>query len=264
MTRPAFEYVDRAVDLSPWIRDSPSWGKWYLRRGDDGAATISRVGLVIDVGDVTVSKRERVATAIYAAVDDWCALVIDWLEAGLGQALRLPSSQGGIGNSIRPWLWTHDGIERTLLYNDQQVGLLSSGGARAADSAALRRIFELAAELERPPLAWVLTRDASHHAFRSENRRAVLDAGTAAELALAKALVDYKIEHPKRATLGTLVKLAQEHHVPCPPRTQNDLVDVRNDAAHRGVEPSPHETAQALTTSATLVELAYPAALLLT
>lgn len=96
MTRPAFEYVDRAVDLSPWIRDSPSWGKWYLRRGDDGAATISRVGLVIDVGDVTVSKRERVATAIYAAVDDWCALVIDWLEAGLGQALRLPSSQGGI------------------------------------------------------------------------------------------------------------------------------------------------------------------------
>ena len=87
------------------------------------------------------------------------------------------------------------------------------------------------------------------------HRRAVIDAGTAVELMLA----DFnrrvtKVATPPRPTLGWYVgQSAIAKAVGFPATTQQDLVDLRNDAVHHNKTPGPAEastgaSSQALST----------------
>lgn len=264
--QPAFEHVSAGVSLDPWVRDSPAWGKWYLRDGEGGAAAIRRVGLVVSVPDESLKEeRQAMAAALYEAVDDWRSLVGDWLEVVFGQTLRLPSSRERPGQAIAPWLWSHDGGSRVLLHNQGPLTALGSRGDKAVDAQTLQQVCTAAGKEHTPPLAWLLTRNARHQHSRGEHRGAVLDAGTAAELALSKVLLERQVNLGDVQTLGSLVGLAQnpKHGVPCPTDAKDALVCVRNDAAHRGRRPTSTEVTRALQISEGFVHFADPRSALL-
>ncbi len=266
LDQPHMEYVGPGESLRNWIDGSPAWGKWYVMSADrsDGAAAVRQVGLVLTVPDeLPTDEREAVAATAYGAVDDWCALVLDWLEVGFGQRLRRASIRvSRAGEAIQPWLWSCDGQERVLLHKRGTIQALGSHGERALDEAALQRVFTHAATGQSPSLSWLLTRDAENLLARGDYRRAVLDAGTAAELALSKLLTDRGIAIDPRDTLGSLVRKALNNGLPCPPDAPSDLVQVRNDAAHRG-RVVDSEAGTAVQISADLVELSQPRATLL-
>jgi hypothetical protein len=262
LEQPAFEYVPLGVSLDPWIHESPAWGKWYLRTPDaDGAAAISRVGLVVGVSDdSSMEERRAVATEVYEAIGDWCSLVLNWLEVAYGQRLRLlavrPRRAGAV---VSPWLWTQDGRERALLHNTAGMTCFGSRGESAIDGPAIQQVLTAAGTGRRPPLAWLLIRDALHQQWSGDPRRAVLDAGTAAELALAAILTARAIHvDGDRDTLGSLVKKAPAGCVWLPDDVDAALVKVRNNAAHRAVTATVKEASRALEISMDLVEVAHP------
>ncbi len=107
LVQPHFKSIAQTVSLQPWIHESPAWGKRYHQDGSEGAASIRQVALVVPVADhATLSERQALAEGVYNAVDQWCELVLDWLEVVCEQRLRLPSVFGRPGKAIQPWLWT--------------------------------------------------------------------------------------------------------------------------------------------------------------
>jgi HEPN domain-containing protein len=123
-----------------------------------------------------------------------------------------------------------------------------------------------------PPAEWLLIRDARSHLNKEEYRRAVIDAATAAELAMT-ALIDKFLEdanalEPLRKALArsstnlggkrevlNLLRPGLLHK-----RLQPDLIDKRNGASHRGEQYTREEATAALDIATAIVESAYPLA----
>lgn len=83
----------------------------------------------------------------------------------------------------------------------------------------------------RPPLIFELLASARMATRRGDKRRALVDAGTAAEAALARAM---RLSPSHEFTLGELVYEAQNWGLDIPADTIEALVEPRNDAVHRG------------------------------
>ncbi len=134
----------------------------------------------------------------------------------------------------------------------------SAGWSRAVDETALTVVFALAGGLRHPPKALLLLRDADAQYRTAQYRRAVLDAGTAAELALSRVM-----SITGRPTLGRLVRAAQqEGRLNCVPDATTGLVYIQNQAAHSGANPEAEEALRALEIAAKMVRLAYPPGLI--
>jgi hypothetical protein len=114
----------------------------------------------------------------------------------------------------------------------------------------------------------LLLRNARHARWEGQTRQTVLDAATAAELALTELLDDRLSDAPadvveivRRGTQGllrlrnALVNLGENR---LPNSMQRGLIEVRNSAIHRGEEPSDAEAGTALTLATDLVELVAP------
>jgi hypothetical protein len=94
--------------------------------------------------------------------------------------------------------------------------------------------FAVQAAGKRPPLTFELLASSRMAARRNDYRRALIDAGTAAEAALSAKL---GLPPNHKLTLGNLVKEAQRHKLAIPRDTMASLVEPRNKAVHRGVVP---------------------------
>jgi hypothetical protein len=126
-----------------------------------------------------------------------------------------------------------------------------------------------------PPAEWSLIRDARLLLNAGHIRRAVLDAGTAAELAMTtlvdKYLDDANTQEPLRTAItrgynnlgskNALLKLFQPGLMP--QQTQPDLIDKRNTASHGGDEITVDEAIKAIETASAIVDAAHPLADLL-
>jgi hypothetical protein len=131
----------------------------------------------------------------------------------------------------------------------------------------------LAANRTQPPDAWLFTRDARALLNAKQFRRAVIDAGTAAELAMT-ALIDRKLTSmnllqreklfEKNRGLWELSNLMLERDAGTrPDGLQQELAEPRNRAAHDGALLSEAKANAAISVAAELVEQAYPLASLL-
>lgn len=133
----------------------------------------------------------------------------------------------------------------------------------------LARCMSLVAQSKRPPDEWLLIRDARSLLRSGEYRRAVLDAGTAAELAittlidrhvLANSTADIATALTKRVRmLGALRELAFEL-IPelLPDHLLERVIRPRNSAAHKG-EPLTFEVADAaIATTTELLQTVHP------
>lgn len=79
-----------------------------------------------------------------------------------------------------------------------------------------------------PSLALELLSSSRMAARRADHRKALIDSGTAVELALSQIL------NIRNKTLGGLVREAFNKRIDIPADTKAAFVDLRNDAAHRG------------------------------
>ncbi|NUO63787.1 MAG: hypothetical protein HOQ34_09465 [Gemmatimonadaceae bacterium] len=86
-----------------------------------------------------------------------------------------------------------------------------------------------------PPIMWELLASARMAGRRGDARRALIDAGTAAEAALSILL---GLQPGHQLTLGALVVEATKKGVVIPPDSKTALVQPRNDAIHRGRWPT--------------------------
>lgn len=118
----------------------------------------------------------------------------------------------------------------------------------------------------RPPLEYVLLRDAYASNLRGETRRAVLELGTATELVLSRYLLKLQQKdglgrHQEldigRQTLGRFVDIVMDLEVLS--RYHNEglrkFKSMRNDAAHRGQNPDPIDLAHVFGAVSAVFEL---------
>ena len=133
-----------------------------------------------------------------------------------------------------------------------------------------------------PPDEWLFIRDARSLLSAGQSRRAVVDAGTAAELAMTT-LIDKYLDDTHvtdaavRTAFGRFNNLVAKKEVLkllrpglLPERTQPDLIDLRNTAdhgrskaGHRWDEITFEQAQTAVDIATAIVESAYPLASLL-
>lgn len=207
---------------------------------------------------------------LFASVDDWRRRLAEWIEVLSDQDAERRSPLRDL---------RHEGAGFTLATREDDMHSLPERSnttivvVRHPDPIDLkrwRRIVRLASRGSEPPTEHLLLADARAFQRRGDHRRAVLDAGAAAELSLRR-LVDQQLARlgeggiaerltagKDRWTLGRLVQYAGPLTVVGD--LQRDLVEPRNRAAHHS-SPVSHDDAQgALTTADSLVELVEPRA----
>lgn len=210
---------------------------------------------------------EQVAKTLVDAMDGWWANVRAWLEVVTGQHLTRVGHQEirYIGNKTPIWPLLEDGA------HGKPVSWTGTSEIRWP-----RRVPAVTAEIfgdcvaladVEPRLAWILLRDARSLAEVGQHRRAIIDAATAAELAVTAMLDDsLKSETAaesarlkKRAQmLGQKVDLLGRRGHSFPPSFFDDLMYKRNDAVHEGQSVQSAECAAAIAASASVVETAFP------
>lgn len=266
LTAPPFERFQNGERLREWIHDTPAapWGKCYMREpSGGGAAWVRRCALVVPLAaDFPTDRRQDVADAIFREAGPWRSCVLDWLETAFCQTLGV-AGPPRIGTAIDPWLWSHDGQGWVEHYNNQPLTATGSSGETAVDASSLQQVLHLAGGLVRPPLAWRLTRDAQLQHAVGDHRRAVLDAGTAAELALHQLLKHHGRSPASDLPLGQLVGEANRVPVLEIHDAQTGLVNVRNDVIHRAATPDRSEAERVLQISRQYVALTWPRASLM-
>lgn len=119
----------------------------------------------------------------------------------------------------------------------------------------LRSAFERSSNGSLPSDARLLLRDARVDHRRERLRKAVIDAGSAVESALAGWCRSNGVALPKRPTLGWFVA---NSGASVPANTAADLVTVRNDAIHNNITPAPDVATRALEIAATILDLIDP------
>ncbi|MFL6127248.1 hypothetical protein [Actinophytocola sp.] len=135
------------------------------------------------------------------------------------------------------------------------------------DADTWRKILNRSAGGDTPPMEHLLLCDSRRSLILGEYRRAVLDAGTAAELSLTR-LLDSELEattEPIRkmirksvCQLGPLVETLRGLGMSLPDNIQVELIRPRNLASHAGISPTDHEASKAVAMASVLVDIPLP------
>ncbi|CUR57329.1 hypothetical protein NOCA240056 [metagenome] len=118
----------------------------------------------------------------------------------------------------------------------------------------LRTLVKLVNDSTQPHDSHLLLREAHLARRRGRLRRAVIDAGTATELALAEWNVRSNgNKQPPRGRFATLGWYVIEAKAVVPTNTMADLVNRRNDAVHKNLTPTPAQAIEAVRLAETIV-----------
>jgi hypothetical protein len=201
-------------------------------------------------------------------IDDWWELFTAWLEIITSHNVSTRRTSGGI-RSEPIWIWdSSDLASRRDATVARSWPIYSQSTGPPIDGTTLEACMRLAADGEPPPDMWLFIRDARALIARGDYRRAVIDAGTAAELAMTEildqdlvttdsALRDALITRSR--TLEGRAKLMKELAAGAVPTNfKDDLQIPRNKAAHGGVPQTLASATKALEVAVNLVEQAEP------
>ncbi|WP_164478423.1 hypothetical protein [Mycolicibacterium stellerae] len=225
--------------------------------------TIATTRLAADFFKVR-AEAVRELESCWALTSSWISIFTRQNSVTVGKA----GSGMRVGSIVN---WSGDNNYRVNVSTDTSSPVLSAAGVDILDHQTLTACLALAARQTMPPLEWTFIRDARSLVTAKEYRRAAIDACTASELALT-ALIDNKFDADgipaaaRKAQFDThhgISKLTQLHRKVgaagvLPTRLVQDVGALRNKAAHRGYDPTPTETALAIQTATTVVELVSP------
>ncbi|WAJ47952.1 hypothetical protein OK015_28795 (plasmid) [Mycobacterium sp. Aquia_216] len=277
LSAPSWHYSEREDLLSSQPELAPFWGRIVTRA--DGfttptAANIRRIGISLTVGgddDAVRDTGRRIADAMPA----WWVAISAWIEVVHGQDLsRIGSVQPGIkfsGVTLWSRLYTLQG--RPL----RAGGILPVGSSafavvwpnyRPITARQLQLCIDHAQLHGPPPAEWLLIRDANSLCLGQDYRRAVLDAGLAAELAVT-ALIRTHLAAAGHADIDgelrahrMLGKLCEYWTRDCggtlPLNYRSRLIERRNAATHAGSHLPEADARDAITVAREILVQASP------
>lgn len=206
-------------------------------------------------------------SAFARELDQWWTALTDWLGVisvqdfvGLGRRQR-----SILEYTVHAWTGDDAGHRHTTCGSAEST---VPGEPDKLTKEQLRQCMRLARKCNRPTIEWRLIADARSLSRAGEHRRAVLEAGTAAEMALTSLLETHLYPAGDairealldRKTLGALKDLALKL-IPdkVPQQLKDDLITPRNAAVHKATEVVSQDTAQkAIAKAAEVVQQAYP------
>ncbi len=243
--------------------ENTNWGTVLIR--PTGISIVKTVGLTIHApnGSVpTESEISNIRMRFANGLDPWMHRLRAWLAAIMQANLAIePSSDVPAEIPAGLHLYSMTGERPSHLPTPPRPAMWSmiepSGEVWNLETSpipltAWTRAIRLANQ-DAPPLEHELLNSARAALARRATRIAVIDACTAAEVALAKALSAKPSDKNEEAVIDELLKqpmnrlhgLAKRFSIECPANIE-PLLKPRNDAAHRGKEPSQPDAQSAL------------------
>lgn len=204
-------------------------------------------------------------------LEGWWTLLSSWISIFTKQDfVDIGKTRSGIRvGPIVTWSGNADG-RRSNGSRDTSIPIVSDEGVDILNDETLKGCISLAANGTQPPDEWLFIRDARALVNARQYRRAVIDAGTAAELAMTKLIDRYLAGISTDPTVKELLMKRYEALGGCgqllaklsagtlPQRLQQELGEPRNNAAHAGASPTEAEANTAIDKAVELVEQAYP------
>jgi hypothetical protein len=240
------------------------------RVGDVSLVTVTRLAMRFPLPDDRPASTAQAAEHLFGSICSWSEMLSNWVKvAALGDlpldpVTLLPSD----------WIEEHCGLR---LQHVDQAGnettqlarpLWNIGGVvrvKSLDERTWWAVVERVNAGVDPPAERLLLSDAWAQLEQESMRRAVLDAATAAEIALTQ-ILDHQLRGLPPAVanlirrearqLGPLARALGALGVDLP--EVQELAEVRNQAIHRGRHPSPEEGRAAFLLVRDLVERARP------
>jgi HEPN domain-containing protein len=199
----------------------------------------------------------------------WWSILADWIGVVSTQDLIELGKQRR-HSFARTSTWIADpqeGKERGFSWI--QMPELRSYVGEPLSRAQLAMCMSLTGEQTRPPEAWLMVRDARSLLHSGEYRRAVLDTGTAAELALTATLDKYLAANSSpdvaealmdgTKMLGRLKEVVKKLKLAALPREfQAQVIDPRNAAAHSGQAMTKEVAEAAISATSELLHATHP------
>jgi hypothetical protein len=254
--------------------DIPTWGTIVSsREPHEGqprkaiTALVQSVRIAAEVPNGEDGTREM--KAVVVGLSAWWSALRDWIEVASDQELNLHTRPWGTGgHGLSMWALDDDQYRRHAVVAPQTISVeLPRPQDPELTSELLQRCMTAAGDERVIPLAWKMLRDARRFRRSGEYRRAVIDAGTAAEVAMTGRIDGLLSGVPaevssallrKYQTLSGRTDLLKRLGGEAPERFQQKLAEPRNDAAHEGSEPSYVDTCAALEAAADVVSAALP------
>lgn len=269
---PSFAVIDRdrnwgqyfGWDIDPSTK-SP-WGHfhaWHTTDFSVGSPAVRRFGIRFSADRDDLHSE---AEAVMSRVAGWWAELKTWVEVVASVNVTTEHESSVVGSELA-WTTADDGKSVVRLHPQQRIVGVASNKPGVSYSL-LARAAELTCAVP-VPLEWQLMREARHRLWQDQWRACVLDAGTAAELALTR-LIDSLLggtPAPAREallethrTLGGRATLYPRLGGSLPTSFHNDVVRPRNAATHEGATLSHAVALAAERAVTTLLDYALPVA----
>jgi len=209
-------------------------------------------------------------------LEDWWTRFTSWVSILTSQDfLRLGGQAGLMTNKnwqVETWTSNADGQRA----RDESRGYKKGNRIQTSPLEVndLQACVTATGNQGAPPAEWLFIRDARSLLNGGENRRAVIEAATAAELAMATLINQYfatantdelvrtALTERYRALEGR-TQLLTRLRSGLPKRLEHDLIKPRNSATHAGHPLTDEQALTAVDMAVTVVEAAYPLASLL-
>lgn len=220
---------------------------------------------------------EAAVEGFLGELDDWWTRFTSWVGILTSQDfVGLGGHPGGMTRSYPLFTWTSDADGRRAgthwrRYFSPNRGIPMSN----LELSDLQACVTATGNQDPPPAEWLFIRDARSLLGAGQNRRAMIDAGTAAEVGMTTLIDRYlaaaSIDEPVRKALakryaaleGRAALLRRLQPGVLSDQLQRDLIEPRNHATHGGREFTDAEAQTAVAMATDIVEKAHPLADLL-
>ncbi|WP_152975340.1 hypothetical protein [Rhodococcus rhodochrous] len=228
----------------------PEWCTEYAANHPGRATALRTVGLELvancdpqlDRLSAHTYLPDKLLDIVGRYVEDWYTRLAEWVSVLTGQDLNhhhqiYPARL--LGPGLRAW-GGNNWRSTSSTYDIPSV--------RPIEPDQWRTVLHRIGEGRRPPLEWQLILAGASALDRGHNRRAVIDFATAIEVCLTRLVQDSTSSANRPGDKSTLPNWSEwlDAHEPAYKADEGfaDLVDLRNETVHRGINPS-YEQARA-------------------
>jgi hypothetical protein len=262
-----FILPEMAAILWSVLSDSP------LAEGDEPAHVL-RCRCYTSVTASTDEEFEAAANDFVRELEDWWTRFTSWVSIRTSQDFVQLGGHPAI-LATKSWqvqTWTSD--EDGQRSREDERGYIRGNRIQTSplELHDLQACVTATGNQEPPPAEWLFIRDARSLLNGGDNRRAVIDAATAAELAMATLIEKYlatantdelvkkALDARYRALEGRTQLLRDLRKGLLSNRLDEDLIKPRNRATHRGHSLTDKQAQTAVDMATGIVEVAYPLA----
>lgn len=237
---------------------------WWGSRSSERVCNVTAMAVSFALPPQAATPGSPEFTALWQAFVQWFRIVQEWVAAWT----RVP---------LRDFDTSRDPALHILIKDHHLTGSASRGRtiyieARPLGQAQLKDAFRRASRDEQVPLAHRMLLYAKDAQTGGDLRKAVIDAATAVEIAVADAIRVHLVREGVPTTsikkgidkANGVVKLCKLHErligsLPLPwGKLANDLAGVRNSAAHEGRAPNEQEARTARKHAKKIVQVLQP------